>query len=59
MAIKNQFPMTKSTFNDISFLDILNWVTVLSQTEKCKEIISTPRDGKVKHPRVFQIALEG
>ena len=30
-----------------------------SQTEKYVEIISTPRDGKVKHARAFQIALNG
>ena len=41
---KNSFPMTKSAFKDISFLEVLNWVTVHSQTEKCVEIISTPRD---------------
>ena len=51
--------MTKKTFKDISFLEVLNWVTVHSQTEKCVEIISTPCDWKVKHARVFQIALEG
>ena len=31
--------MTKSTFNDISFLEVLNWVTIHSETEKCVEII--------------------
>ena len=36
-----------------------NWVTIHSQTEKYVEIIPTPRDGKVKHARVFQIALKG
>ena len=36
--------MTKSTFKDISFLDMLNWVTVYNQAEKYVEIISTPRD---------------
>ena len=51
--------MTKSTIKDISFSEVWNWVTVHSQTEKCAEIISTPRDWKVKHVRVFQIALEG
>ena len=50
--------MTKSTSEDISFLEVLNWVTFHSQTEKCVEIISTRRDWKVKHVRVFQIALE-
>ena len=44
VGIKNPFPMTKSAFKDISFLEVLNWVTVHSQTEKCVEIISTPRD---------------
>ena len=59
MGIKNPFPMTKSTFKDISFLGVLKWVTVYSQTEKCVEIISIPRDWKVKHGRVFQVALQG
>ena len=36
--------MPKSTFKGISFLEVLNWVIVHSQTEKCVEIISTPRD---------------
>ena len=36
--------MTKSTFKDILFLKVLNWVTVHGQTEKYVEIISTPRD---------------
>ena len=49
----------KITIKVISFLGVLNWVTVHSQTESCVEIISTPRDWKVKHARVFQIALEG
>ena len=40
--------MTKSTFKDISFLGVLKWVTVHSQTEKCVEIISTPLDWKGK-----------
>ena len=44
MGIKNPFPKTKSTFKDIAFLEVLNWVTVHSQTEKCVEIISTSRD---------------
>ena len=57
--IKNPFFMTKSTFKDISFLGVLNWVTVHSQTDKCVEIIPTPRDWKVKHARVFQITLQG
>ena len=51
--------MTKSTFKDISFLEVLNWVTVHNQTEKCVESISTPRDWQVKNVRVFQAALEG
>ena len=51
--------MTKSTFKDISVLEVLNWVTVHSQTEKRVEIISTPRDWQVKYVRVFQITLEG
>ena len=59
MDIKNSFPMTKSTFKDISILGVSNWVTIHSQTEKYVEIISTHRDGKVKHVKVFQIALEG
>ena len=58
MVIKNTFPMTKSNFKGISFLEVLKWVTVHSKTEKCVEIISTPRDWKVKHARVFQIALQ-
>ena len=44
VVIKNPFPMTKSTFKGISILEVLNWVTVHSQTEKYVEIISTPRD---------------
>ena len=36
--------MTKITFKDISFLEVLNWVTVHSLTEKCVEIISKRRD---------------
>ena len=59
MDIKNSFPMTKSTYKDISFLGVLNWVTIHSQTEKYVEILSTHGDGKVKHDKVFQIALEG
>ena len=51
--------MTKSTCKDISFLEMLNWVTLHIQIEKCVKIISTPRDLKMKHARVFQIALEG
>ena len=50
--------MTKSTFQNVSFLGVLNWVTVHSQTDKCVEIISAPRDGKVKHAGVFQLALK-
>ena len=57
--IKNLLLMTKSTFKNISFLGVLNWVTIHSQTEKHVEIISTLRDGKAKHARVFQIALKG
>ena len=38
------FSMTKIIFKDISFLGMLKWVTVHIQTEKCVEIISTPRD---------------
>ena len=49
----------KITIKVISFLGVLNWVTVHSQTESCVEIISTPRDWKVNYARVFQIALEG
>ena len=30
--------MTKSAFKDISFLGVLNWVTIHSQTEKYVEI---------------------
>ena len=59
MDMKNPFLMTKSTFKDISSLGVSNWVTIHSQTEKYVEIISKPRDGKVKHDRVFQIALKG
>ena len=51
--------MTKSTFMDISFFGVLNWVTVHSQTEKYVKIIATPCDGKVEHARVFQKALQG
>ena len=51
--------MTKSIFNDISFMEVLKWVTIHSQTEKCVEIISAPRDWWVKYSRVFEIALEG
>ena len=43
--IKKQVPMTKSAFKDISFLGVLNWVTIHSQTEKYVEIISTPQVG--------------
>ena len=49
--------MTNSTFNNETLVS--NWVTIHSQTEKYVEIISAPRDGKVKHARVFQIALKG
>ena len=51
--------MTKYTFKNISFLGVLNWVTIHSQTDKYVEIISTPCDGKVKHAKIFQIALKG
>ena len=50
--------MTKSTFKDISFLEVLNWVVVHSQNMKYLEIISTPRFGKVKYVGVFQVALK-
>ena len=59
MDIKNPFPMSKSTFQDNSFLAVLNWVAVHSQTKKYLEVISTPRVGKMKYARVFQIALKG
>ena len=59
VGIKNPFHITKSTFKDISFSRVLNWVTAHSQSEKCVEIISTSCDWKVKHARDFQIALEG
>ena len=49
MNTKNPFPMTKSIFNDISVLEVLNWVTVYSQTEKYVENISTLRNGEMKH----------
>ena len=52
------FIQQTSIFKDISFLGVLNWVTIHSQTEKYVENISTPRDRKVKHSRVFQIALK-
>ena len=58
MGIKNLFSITKNTFKDFSFLWVLNWVTIHSQTEKCEEIISTRRDWKVKHARIFQIVFE-
>ena len=44
VGIKNPFSMTKSTVKDISFLEVLNLVTVHKQTEKQVEIISTPLD---------------
>ena len=56
--IKNPFSMSKNTFKDITVLGVLNWVAIHSQTEKYVEIISTPRDGQVKHARAFQIALK-
>ena len=34
MDVKNPFPLTKSTFKDIQFFGVLNWVTFHSQTEK-------------------------
>ena len=46
--------MTKSTFKDISFLEVLSWVAVHSQTMKYLEIISTPRFGEV-----FQNSIKG
>ena len=58
MDIKNPFTMTKSTFNDILVLGVLNWVIVYRQTEKYVEIISTLRDGELKHAMFFQIALK-
>ena len=51
--------MIESTFKDISFTGVFSWVTGHIQTEKYVEIISIPRDGKVKHVRVFRIALKG
>ena len=51
--------MIESTFKDISFTGVFSWVTAHTQTEKYVEIISIPRDGKVKHVRVFRIALKG
>ena len=45
--------MTKSSFKDILFLGVLNWATVHNQIEKYMEIISTPRDGKMKHAKVL------
>ena len=59
VGIKSPFPMTKSTFKGISFLGVLSWVTVHSQTEKYVEIISTTLDWKVKHVRVFQNSIRG
>ena len=59
VGIKNQFSMTESTFRDIQFLEVLNWVRVHSQTEKCVKTISKPRDWKLKHARHVQVALEG
>ena len=49
--------MIKSIFKDILFLEVLNCVRVHSHTEKCVKIILKPRDWKVKHAWVFQIAL--
>ena len=48
LDMKNPFSMINSTFKDILFLGVLNWVTVHSQTEKYLEIIFTPHDEKVK-----------
>ena len=60
MDVKNPFPLTKSTFKDIQFFGVLNWVTFHSQTEKKNvEIISTPRDAKVNHAWIFQIVFKG
>ena len=55
---KNPFPMIKSTFNDISFLEVFNWITFHNQSEDYVEIIYTPHDGKVKHARNIQIAWQ-
>ena len=41
--IKNPFPMTESSFKDISFLGVLK-VTVQSQTDESVKIISRLRD---------------
>ena len=43
----------------ISFLGVLNWFAVHSQTKKYMEIIFRPRVGKVKHSRVFLVYLKG
>ena len=51
VGIKNQFSMTESTFRDIQFLEVLNWIRVHSQTEKCVKTISTSRDWKLKHEK--------
>ena len=48
MDVKNPFPMTKSTFKNISFKRVLSWVTVNSQTEKYVETIYAHRDGNVE-----------
>ena len=50
--------MIKSTFKDISFLEVFNWITVQNQSEEYVEIIYTPYDGKVNHARDFQIELK-
>ena len=50
--------MIKSTFNDISFLEVFNWITFHNQSEEYVEIIYTPHDGKVKHARNIQIAWQ-
>ena len=51
--------MIKSTFKDISFTGVFSWVTAHTQTEKYVEIISIPRDGKVKHVRVWGWGVGG
>ena len=40
----------------VTFLSHI-WVTFYSQAQKCVENIFIPRDWKVKHSRVFQVAL--
>ena len=50
--------MSKRGFKDLSILEVLNSVTVHSQTEKYVNVISKAFDGKVKHARVFQIKFK-